>query len=140
MEALRAKIVDAIRETQKYRSTEIDQIVAALVKVQAELPAPEKNKQGNRGKYADVYSLLDTAQPVCSKYGIFIHQHMRKDKGNIIVHSTLMHVSGQWLDSRLDANPIEDQKLDYFQARSKAFTYTKRHLLQAQLGMGGDED
>lgn len=139
MEALRNRIVEVIGESNKYRSNEVDQIVEALLKVQAEAPAPVKNKKGNRGPYADVFAMLDAVKPIASKHGILIYQHHRRDKGDIVVHSTLIHKSGQWLDSRLEANPIESD-LTYFQDRSTAFTYTKRHLIQTQFAMGGDEE
>jgi len=138
IQQIKQQIQQALKQNTRNRSEQIDQIAEALAKVQASMPAPEKNKHGNRGSYADLESMLSTAKKTCSEHGIAIYQHYQMNSGHIFLHSTLIHTSGQWLNSTLLADPIEDPKLSYWQCRTLGFTYTKKHHLEAQLGMRGD--
>lgn len=119
-------------------STEIKEIVAALIKVQMALKPAIFNKQNPhfKSKYADFSSCMDACRiPLCDN-GIAMIQSCQtiNDKLNLV--TMLAHTSGQWMKSEF---PIISAKMDS-QGIGSAMTYAKRYSLSGILGIVADED
>lgn len=129
-------------KTQKFQSDKIDKLIPALIKTQLDLEKPQKSKMGNRGSYSDLEDYLNCCIKVLAKNNILLYQHPRFDGQNRIMHSMLIHSSGQWITSTDLCNPDPKLKnsLPYQQAISTVFTYAKRRMIQSQLGLGCDEE
>lgn len=125
-------------------SDEIDQIVAAIAKATLEMPEPKKSKQGNRGHYSTLDDYLVCSKKILAQQGVIIYQHPRYIVPiGRVMFSLLLHTSGQWLLASDIANPDPktlEKAQSFQQAISSIFTYTKRRLLQSQLGLGADAE
>lgn len=142
-EVLKEQVEKDIDNTNKFTSEKIDKIITALVAATLEMTAPNKSQTGNRGAYSNLEDYLNCSKKTLANHGIFLHQHPRYEGKNRIMHSTLMHTSGQWLDSTDLVNPdpkLVDKSITFQQAISAVFTYAKRRMIQSQLGLGCDSE
>ncbi|MBQ6127123.1 ERF family protein [Candidatus Saccharibacteria bacterium] len=134
-------------------SESIKNIAKALAEAQAEIQNPVKtavNKgvQGNP-KYATLEdTLADYVRPVLTKHGIAIFQSLStNDRGQVGVQTTLVHESGEWLESDyifcsvvIPLSNAGKQILTEGQATGVCITYLRRYSLNAAVGITGDAD
>lgn len=122
------------------QSQEINELAAALSKAQGEMQAAIKDKVNPffKSSYADLGSVWDAARPVLSKYGLCIMQttEINYEKNQIIMVTTLAHISGQWMKSFLPLNPAKNDS----QGIGAAITYLRRYSLSAIVGVVCDDD
>jgi hypothetical protein len=118
-------------------SDSIGKISEALAKAQAELTNPPKNKENPhfKSKYVDLSDGLDCVRKVLSKNHIAFVQSTTIVDGMIVMHTRLMHISGEWLES---IYPVSG--LDKHQAMGSAMTYARRYSLFAMVGIAGEDD
>lgn len=118
-------------------SETIDAIAAALAKAQGEIHNPAKSKQNPhfRSSYADLAGGLDVIRPALSKHGLSFVQTTSMDGDLVVLHTRLMHTSGQWLEGTY---PVT--KLGKHQDMMSALTYSKRAALFALVGVAGEDD
>jgi hypothetical protein len=124
------------------QSETINELAAALSKVQGELQDVERDRQGRGYKYADLGAVLAEVRPLLCKHGLAVIQSpgMMTD-GVMSLETTLMHESGQWVSSRCSA-PVE-QALNssgrpitsMVQCVGSVITYLRRYSLAACLGV-----
>lgn len=122
------------------KSAEINEIAAALIKAQAEMPAALKDGLNPhlKNKYASLSSLWEVARPILKTHGLALIQTFdcnNIDKPTII--TTLMHTSGQFIEGAL---PMPVAKQNDPQAVGSAITYGRRYSMAAMLGIVADED
>lgn len=121
-------------------SKETASIDAAIVKMQAELPAAPKNKTNPhfKSKYADFQSCKETATPVLAKHGLAVIQTPMADvaAGSVSVQSRLIHISGEWYQGVVACVPRDLSP----QSVGAATTYLKRQGYCALTGLVADED
>ena len=127
-------------EPNPYRSTEIKELAVALAKAQGEMPVAGLNKQNPyfKSSYADLTSIVSASRPSLAKYGLSVVQNiLRNEDGQSILHTILLHSSGQYIESRMIINP---PKID-IQTVSSFTTYLKRMAYASLVGVvTGDED
>ena len=115
-------------------------VCAALVAAQADLRNPAKDRTANTGtysyKYADLASILDLVRPVLAKHGLAITQDVRMEDCRLLIHSRLIHSSGECLDF----GPLAGSVGTSWQQTGGGITYARRYALQAILGIAADED
>lgn len=115
-------------------------VCAALVAAQADLRNPAKDRTANTGtftyKYADLASILDLVRPILAKHGLAITQDVRMEDGRLLIHSRLIHSSGECLDF----GPLAGSVGTSWQQTGGGITYARRYALQAILGIAADED
>lgn len=118
-------------------SDAIAEIAAALAKAQGEIQNPTKTKQNPhfRSSYADLAGGLDVIRPALSKHGIAFVQPTSMEGELVVVHTRLMHTSGQWIEGTY---PVT--KLGKHQDMMSALTYSKRAALFAIVGVAGEDD
>lgn len=134
-------------------SDSIKNIAKALAEAQAEIKNPLKTSvnTGVKGnpKYATLEdTLADYVRPVLSKHGIAIFQSLgTNDRGQVGVQTTLVHESGEWLESDyiycdvvIPVSNAGNKILTEGQATGVCITYLRRYSLNAAVGITGDAD
>ncbi len=122
-----------------YRSRTISELAAALAKAQSEFTIAGKNKSNPffKSKYADFESVVAASRPALTKNGLSVVQTILPDtEGMSLLHSILLHSSGEYIESRMRINPIKTD----IQAISSYTTYIKRMAYSSLVGVvTGDE-
>lgn len=118
-------------------SEKIDLIGTAFAKAQSELQNPPKNKTNPHfnSKYVDLSDGLDTIRKTLSKHGLAFIQATKAHEGIIILHTRIIHSSGQWIESTYPVSGLEKH-----QAMGSALTYARRYALFAMVGVAGEDD
>jgi len=127
------------------KSDSIAQLAKALAAAQAEITNPQKNREvtvstktggSYKFKYATLDGILDAVRPALTKNGLWFVQTLANGDGKYRLETTLMHESGEWVQS--------EQPLFVSDATNQAFgsalTYAKRYALTGMLGIAADED
>lgn len=118
-------------------SENINELASALAKAQGEVKNPSFNRVNPhfKSKYADLGEVLSVTRPVLSKNGISIMQMTEFTEYGIILHTRLVHTSGQWIESTYPVSALGTH-----QAMGAALTYAKRQALSAIVGVAGEDD
>ena len=119
------------------KSEQVNELAASLAKAQGQM----KNATFNRvnphfkSKYADLASIIDAVRKPLSENGLGWTQTTELRNGGMLLVTTLMHTSGQWIQSDyplpLGVKPQE---------MGSATTYAKRYSLAAIAGIAADDD
>jgi hypothetical protein len=121
-----------------FQSDQIDQLAAALALAQAELDQPAKNAVnphfGNR--YADLHKIMTTILPVLAKHGLSVVQSTSLEASVVVLHTRLLHTSGQWIAGAYPVVPVKPDPQGY----GSAMTYARRYALSAIIGLAADDD
>lgn len=120
------------------RSEQINEIAAALAKAQAIIQPASKDKTNPhfKSKYADLASCWDACREAITSNGMSVVQTMAMRDKEIVLVTTLMHTSGQWIASEV---PIIASKQDA-QGYGSAITYFRRYSLCAMVGVAPEDD
>jgi hypothetical protein len=116
---------------------QIDQIAAALAVAQAKMPNASLNKVNPhyKSKYADLSSVRDACLPHLTANGISVVNFMAvDDNGNLMLHTRLLHKSGQFLESLWPVSGGTDQQ------RGSSISYGRRYNLSGLTGITSEED
>jgi hypothetical protein len=121
-----------------HQSEQINELAAALAKAQAEIQPAIKDSINPyfKSKYADLASVWSACKDALTKNGLAVLQTMDNKEGQLVLFTTLVHASGQWMRSCL---PVLSAKQDA-QSIGSAITYMRRYSLAAMVGVTTDED
>lgn len=122
------------------KSQTIGKLAAALNAMQAETLIVVRDKENPffKSKYADLAAVWDAIRGPLTKNGLSIMQgHDVDEHNNIVLVTTIMHVSGEWCDFRVPL--ILGAKVDA-QGVAAATTYMRRAALAAAVGLAPDDD
>jgi len=125
--------------TFPHRSDEINELVTALSKAQAEysMVSPNKENPYFKSKYADYTDHVKATRPALNKYGLSVDQALiNNDQGQVELVTTLSHSSGQWKESRLKVVPPKND----IQSFGSHLSYLKRHTYSSLVGSIVDTD
>ena len=86
--------------------------------------------------YADLHTVITSAVPYLSKYGLSVSQGNEVIPKAVCVTTTLLHQSGQWLRSKIKL-PLEKVNA---QGVGSAITYGRRYGLAAMVGIAQKDD
>ncbi len=119
-------------------SESIVDLAKALNVMQGQLLTVPKEKTNpfHQSKYADLSAIWKMCRQPLAANGLSLVQTTEVVENNVILETTLLHTSGQWLRSKLSLNPV---KLDP-QGVGSALTYGRRYAMCAMLGIAADED
>lgn len=121
------------------KSENIKELATALAKFQGEVtnPANTANNPFFKSKYAPLSEVLKLVRPILSKNGLSVVQAPSGDGESIIVVTTLMHESGEYIEF----SPLV-LKADKptAQGAGSAITYARRYALSAILGISSEDD
>lgn len=122
-------------------SEDINEIAAALSKLQGELTDVHKNSKGFGYNYADLSSILEYIRPLLKKYELSIVQPVGGDDGKIIVTTMLMHSSGQFISEEVQVKvDLNNKKMNSLQAAGSTITYLRRYSLSTIIGLSATDD
>jgi len=118
-------------------SLTINEIGAAFAKAQLELQNPPKNKENPhfKSKYVDLSDGLEVIRKTFGKHGLSFVQATKAHENVIILHTRIIHSSGQWIESTYPVSGLEKH-----QAMGSALTYARRYALFAMVGVAGEDD
>lgn len=119
-------------------SEQINELATALAKAQGAMKNAEMNKTNPhfKSKYADLAAVREATIPALSANGLAIIQFTEAVNAGMLLHTRLLHASGQWIDSSyvLAADLTKPQSL------GSAITYGRRYGWVAMCGIASEED
>jgi len=121
------------------KSEEINELAAALVKVQGKLEGAKMDGVNPffHMKYATLASVWDACRVPLASNGLAIVQTCSiGENGGLIVDTTLLHLSGQWISGQQATKPTKDDP----QGMGSAITYARRYGLAAMVGICPEDD
>ena len=120
------------------KSDDIKDLAAALSKAQTEFKPILKTSSNPffKSTYAPLEAVIDATKPALAKNGLAIIQGNEHKESGLVVTTLLAHVSGQWIESTLNINPVKNDP----QGIGSAITYGRRYALSAILGVASEED
>ncbi len=138
------QVVDPFPQEEKtkkidsWKSEKLDKLAAALSKAQAEMKGAKKDSVNPffKSTYADLHTVIESALPFLTKYGLSVVQGNDSDSHSFYVTTMLLHESGQWIKSTLKM-PIT--KADA-QGIGATITYARRYGLSAMVGIAQYDD
>ena len=119
------------------QSEQINELAGALAKAQGAMKNAAMNRVNPhfKSKYADLSSVLDAIRAPLSANGLSIVQTMQTGERAITLRTTLLHSSGQFIDTEyplpLSLKPHE---------MGSALTYGRRYSVAALICNASDED
>ena len=127
----------------RIQSSQVNELIVALIKAKLEFKPLVFDKKGNRNKYASLGAIKDATEKPLLKNGITLDQYEVKEVGHeVILVSILTHISGQWRASTspIISDPNSKSIQDTNQRHGAALTYTTRYAARTILGLYADED
>lgn len=122
--------------TQK--SEQINDLLAALAKAQAEIEGAAKDSANPhyKSRYADLASVWAAARPALTKHGLSVIQAPDSEEPEIVGMTTILaHSSGQWISSRMTMRPVKTDP----HGIGAAITYCRRYALAAMVGVAPED-
>ena len=138
-EALKYKEDELKSEANSYQSCNISDLAAAFFKAQGEFPSVGFNRDNTffKSGYADLDAIIRTVKPSLFKNQLSLFQFTRiGEGGEIILHTRLLHATGQWIETR---SRIIPEKGDH-QSYGKAVSYHRRYAIMTLLGITASND
>ena len=122
------------------KSEQIDALAKAWVQALGEMTDVVKTQTVSTGQYAYTYATLadalQMARPILLRHGLALSQSVAGDGDDVVVFTSVVHESGQWVTSeglRLPAGKTAQQT-------GSAVTYARRYSLMAFLGLASEDD
>jgi len=110
----------------------------ALLKFQKEVKNPSKNAKNPhfRSNYINLDGLLEAVKPALDAAGLFLSQIFITEDGQTYLMTSLMHSSGESIDSKI---PVSPEKAS-MQGLGSAITYLRRYSIESICGICGSDD
>lgn len=127
------------------KSESIKNLAIALSKFQGEVNNPAnsktvsvKTKVGTFSyRYAPLDEILSLVRPILSKYELSIVQIPIMSEGMVGVTTTLLHNSGEWIETEPILLKLDKQSA---QGAGSAITYARRYAISSILGISSEDD
>lgn len=127
---------------EKMQSQTIGKIAAALAKAQSAMKNAAKNATNPHFKrtFADLSSVREAMLSALNANEIAVIQPTETpDMDTVIVHTRLIHSSGEWLSSSIRLQ-LDRQGRNSAQAAGSVISYGRRYMLAALCCVAADED
>jgi hypothetical protein len=95
-----------------------------------------KQSRADRYKYADLSTVLDAVREPLLANGLVVSQTFSE----LELVTTLWHVSGESIESRMTLPSVETRGLNAAQAMGSAISYARRYSLLALLNLAAEDD
>jgi len=120
------------------KSESIKNITAALCKVQSQIKDAQTDAVNPHFKssYTTLAGVLSTIRKPLAAEGLAITQTLDVADGHAILVTSLLHVSGEWIEGRMILNPVKNDP----QGIKSAVTYARRTSLTAIVGIAEEDD
>jgi hypothetical protein len=120
------------------KSDSIKELALALHKAHTKIKAAIKDSANPffKSKYADLSSVIDAVKQPFSDNGLTFLQGVEGVEGGVAVETMLLHISGEWISSKLEIPASKNDAQGY----GSAITYGRRYGLQAMCGVPAEDD
>lgn len=114
-------------------SQDITELTKALVKAQGQIMIARESAKNPyfKSEYSTLKDIWDACREPLTANGLAVVQTLDGGEGEVVVITTMMHESGQWIRGRI---PFKPAKIDS-QALGSLVTYLKRYSLSAITGV-----
>jgi len=122
-----------------YQSASQKNIAPAFAKAQAEYKSVGYNRENPYYKsgYADLDAIIRATRPALTKNGLsFRHFVKTPENGQTILHTLILHSSGEWFETRARILPTKNDQQSY----GSAVSYQKRYSAKDLLGVAPTND
>lgn len=119
-------------------SPELGELAKALAAVQSEIGFARKTAVNPHFKntYANLADIWDACRAALTKNGLSVVQVPDTDGERVVLTTTLLHTSGQWIRGVYPVRPVKNDPQSY----GSALTYARRYGLAAMVGVVADDD
>ena len=120
------------------KSATIGELAKALAQAQGMMEGARQDSSNPffKAKYADLASVWDACRKPLSENGLSVVQPCDDADGKLVIETTLLHSSGEWITGRLALNPVKNDP----QGIGSAITYGRRYSLAAMVGISPEDD
>ena len=120
------------------KSDSISKLAQALCEAQkTELFAlTDKENPFFKSRYADLSSVWSAIRKPLTDNGLSVVQTMDISDGGVIIETTLLHISGEYISGKLKMTPEKQTP----QGVGAAITYGRRYALSAIIGIAPEDD
>lgn len=122
------------------QSENISDLLAALLKAQANFSVIEKKRKGYNYRYADLAETLQAIQEPLTANGLSLIHQVEVIEAREVLVTKLMHSSGQWISTRMPLFYKATEKVNPMQAFGSAITYSKRYSIGCLLNLAAEEE
>jgi len=122
-----------------YSSPEVNKIAEAVAKAQGEFRSVMCNRENPyfKSNYADIDAIMNAIRTPLSKNGLSVWQPpCSNENGTTILHTRIIHSSGQWIASRLRLIPPKND----MQSLGSTMSYVRRYAISSMLGITVSDD
>jgi len=123
----------------EHRSTELNELFAALSKAQEEIRCAHKDASNPffKSKYANLQMVIEASRPALCKNNLAVSQQLITENNLTYLYTLLGHSSGQWISSKALLSPVKTD----VQSLGSYITYMRRYSYSAIVGVyDGEED
>ena len=123
---------------RKMQSEQVNDLAEALAKAQGSMRGAKKSADNPffKSKYADLSEVWEACREALSSNGLSVTQTTNILDGQMVMETTLLHSSGQWLKGVYPIKPTKDDP----QGMGSAITYCRRYSLAAMVGVAQEDD
>ena len=124
------------------KSEQINELATALAKAQAKIETAKKDITNSfyRSQYAGLPQVWEACRAALTSNGLSVVQCTDTSEHGIVLETTLLHSSGQWISSVYPINPLPDKEGRVTpQGIGSAITYSRRYSLMAIVGVVADD-
>ncbi len=120
------------------KSEHINELASALAKAQGEMKGAIKDSSNPfyKSKYSDLASVFHAIGEPFAKNGLSVVQTTSEGAGGTMLHTTLLHSSGQFISGGILVKPVKNDP----QGLGSALTYYRRYALSAIAGVYSEDD
>lgn len=112
------------------------EIYKAFIEAQAEMPSIAKGRENPfyHSSYAGLPDIVKAVNPVLSMHDLAVIQGGGDQPNELTMR--IIHTSGEWIEASIHISPLKDDP----QAVGSAWTYGRRYLYCAMMGIAPDGD
>jgi len=127
-----------IEQRQENQSSTLGKLAEALSNAQSCIEGSKMDAVNPffKSNYSTLASVWDACRKPLTKNGLSVVQTMSNDEGKVVIITTLLHSSGEWIRGSLAVKPMKDDP----QAMGSAITYGRRYSLAAIAGISPEDD
>jgi ERF superfamily len=120
------------------KSEHINELAKALASAQGEMKGASKDSSNPfyKSKYADLASVWNAIGASFQKHGLSVVQTTSEGDKGLMLHTTLLHSSGQYVTGGILVKPVKNDP----QGLGSALTYYRRYALSAIAGVYAEDD
>jgi hypothetical protein len=138
------RVSELLKEKEKdpYRSEEIDQLCAALSKAQGDFPTIQTNRANNFlfNQYTDLDIIVHAVRKPLTENGLSVSFHEKLTDDRVILITTLMHDSAQYIETRTRIIPSKNDLQTYASALKAKKRHSFMNLLNITIQDDMDDD